>query len=241
MSFFNRIWTNDCVLCGQPVEPDRESPLCRRCHVGWEAEKDGRRIERSGQPIAEFPHTYDTAQNGLALTMVLYEPSNRTSPASALIYRLKVNITRRVTDFAAGELADLLKRSAGLLFDGTIAKEDIMLTYIPRRRSTVKRIGYDHMKILSKAVAKRLGLRHMTLLRRAFFAKEQKHIGMAERIKNARRTIVAVKRIDVGGKTIVLLDDIITTGASLHAGSEALLDRGARMVICATIAEARRR
>ena len=97
------------------------------------------------------------------------------------------------------------------------------------------------MRFTATIVRRAFLIRSAMPLRRAFFAKEQKHIGMAERIRNARRTIVAVKRVDVSGKTIVLLDDIITTGASLHAGSEALLDRGARMVICATIAEAGRR
>ena len=65
-------------------------------------------------------------------------------------------------------------------------------------------------------------------------------LNAAERRENAARTIRIRRRAETCGRTVVLLDDIITTGASMDTCARLLLNAGAGMVIAASIASAAR-
>ena len=84
-------------------------------------------------------------------------------------------------------------------------------------------------------------LRCIELLKRRGSSSEQKHLGRRDRIENATTSIYINKNYNCNGKTIILLDDIVTTGASLNACTELLYGSGARLVITAALAVTRRK
>lgn len=94
--------------------------------------------------------------------------------------------------------------------------------------------GYDHAAVLAKAVAKRLGCRYDgRILKRVGNAKPQHSLNYAERMASVKNLFRADKKL-AAGKTVLLVDDIRTTAATLNACTKQLMLSGAENVYAAT-------
>ena len=115
------------------------------------------------------------------------------------------------------------------------------ITWVPVSRLRKFRRGYDQVELLAKAVGQELGMEPVPLLKKVRNNRQQSRItGSAER----RANVLGVYRITdpeaVRSKRIVLLDDILTTGATAGECARVLLTAGAKEVHCAVIAAARK-
>ncbi len=131
----------------------------------------------------------------------------------------------------AGRLGRLMVPCAealGLAFDG--------VTYVPLSRGGRKKRGYDQSRLLAKAVAKSLGLPLLDVLEKARETKIQHQLGREERAQNVRGAYRATG--SVAGRTLLLIDDIVTTGATLTECAGALYRAGAKAVGCLCAADA---
>ena len=106
----------------------------------------------------------------------------------------------------------------------------------PRRKW---RRGYDQVELIARAAAKELGLAPTPTLRKV------RHNDPQSSMKDAaarRANVLGVYRVidpeAVSGKRILILDDILTTGATLSECARTLLTAGAKEVNCATVAVA---
>lgn len=230
------IFPEKCAVCGEVLDIGADKPFCPRCAAKWEFEKLRERDECLGQPVASFGGN-PTERSGYVCYLVRYDPYENSSAAFSLIWKLKRSATVTVIDFAASELAELVRSAASAVLDGR-KPDDIIVTNIPRRPKSVLDTGYDHMAECARAVASKLGLKYEPLLARTSAAREQKLLERSERVRNAEETMLmkAKYRKKVGGKAILLLDDIITSGASLGAASAILLEAGADVIVSATLA-----
>ena len=111
---------------------------------------------------------------------------------------------------------------AGLVGPGQVD----VVTWAPTAPARRRARGYDQAEILARAVAGQLGAPARRLLRRTDRAGPQTGRRRAERLARAP-TFVATGR--VAGRVLVV-DDVVTTGATLHAACTALLAGGARSV-----------
>jgi predicted amidophosphoribosyltransferase len=120
-----------------------------------------------------------------------------------------------------------LARLLGAAMAGLVAAAGIdAVTWAPTAASRRRRRGYDQAELLARAVATQLGLPCRSLLRRTDRAGPQTGRPRAERLARAPR--FATRRRLAG--TVLVVDDVVTTGATLHAAAEALLDGGASRV-----------
>lgn len=106
-----------------------------------------------------------------------------------------------------------------------------LVTFMPigwlRRRER----GYNQAELLAKAVAEPLGLPcRATLRKRAFTPKQSEQKNAAARQKNAEWALLPLANAEVRGKSLVLVDDIITTGATATAAVKLLREMGAAKV-----------
>lgn len=114
-----------------------------------------------------------------------------------------------------------------------------ILSYIPI--SPLRRFfrGFDQVELLAQAVAKELGITPVCTLKKIRNTPPQSSIRDAARrranISGAYRTIDPAL---VSGKRVLLLDDVITTGATSSECARTLLTSGAKEVYCAAIAAA---
>jgi len=115
-----------------------------------------------------------------------------------------------------------------------IVPADTVVTSIPTVRSHIRERGYDHAQLIAKAVAKRRGLPYKVLLQRDTSAK-QRGANRKERFRQAKEAFTTLP-VSIPAK-ILVIDDVVTTGATLHFAARLLKDGGAETVFVAAIAK----
>jgi ComF family protein len=126
---------------------------------------------------------------------------------------------------AAKELAELIADRLPFLQVDAV-------THVPTATSRVRMRGYDHSKLLAQAVGQNLKVKHRTLLGR---------IGQTQQMGSKRKErLLQVKGVYVSTrkspKSVLLIDDVLTTGATLSAAAKELRSAGAKEVYAAVIA-----
>ena len=97
--------------------------------------------------------------------------------------------------------------------------------------------GANPAGTVAMAVARRLELRMASdALRCVRLLRRQATLTPPERRRNVRGAFRAARPNKIAGKRILLVDDVMTTGATAHEGSRALLEAGAATVCVATVA-----
>ena len=113
-----------------------------------------------------------------------------------------------------------------------------LITWIPVSRERLKKRGYDQAMLLAMAAALELeDVAVETLKKRANNPAQSTLTDASQRITNVLGAYEVPEPELVEGKRILLIDDIITTGATLDEASRTLLKAGAEEVFAAALAE----
>ena len=150
-----------------------------------------------------------------------------------LVLRCKDVNDRALFSHLAAEL--LLPTFRALQASG-VGLEDVIVTYAPRRASVVRTVGHDQAKQLACALARGLDVPLVRALRRVRDGAQQKELSADERRHHAAESYAVRLSNAWQGKTVVLVDDICTTGASLAACTRLLTESGATSVIAVCVA-----
>jgi len=182
-------------------------PWCRRC----------------GAPSARSPSACrDCPPPSVA---VVRAPFGFEGPVRRAIHRLKFGGWRPVADALATAMVDV--------WDEAPWGHPHAVAWVPLSRRRLATRGYDQARALASSVAPRLGVPTVRALRRVGDAGPQARRGGAER-RRAMRGVFAATR-QVAGR-ILLVDDVLTTGATAAACAEALRAAGASDVALLTAA-----
>lgn len=119
--------------------------------------------------------------------------------------------------------------------------EDIdLITWVPIGPKRKRKRGYDQVELITEWVHRELGLPMERLLVKRRDNSPQSGIRSAEQ---RRANVLGVYEIQNGdriaGRNILLLDDIITTGATVSECARVLVGAGAKNVYCAAVAAGR--
>ena len=110
-----------------------------------------------------------------------------------------------------------------------------VLVPVPSDPATVRSRGHDHARRVAAVAARDLGLRSRPLLVAARSRADQAGLDTAGRAANLAGSLRASRRI-VPGLPVVVVDDLVTTGASLVEACRALRAAGADVRTCAVVA-----
>ena len=107
-----------------------------------------------------------------------------------------------------------------------------IITYCPRKPAKERYIGYDHSGCFAEYIAERSGKTFMKLLKRREGGKEQKTIKRIEnRIKNVHGKFYFNDKMNCKGKSVLLVDDIITSGSTVKECARILKEAGAAKIL----------
>ena len=101
--------------------------------------------------------------------------------------------------------------------------------------------GYNQSVLLAEELAKKSGIpTYAGVLAKKKDTKKQHDLGQKERQENLQGAFQVVDQKMVAGKTVLLCDDVYTTGATFHECARTLLADGARKVFCIAVATTRK-
>lgn len=113
---------------------------------------------------------------------------------------------------------------------------------VPASPDRVRERGYDQAALLAAEAGRRLRLPTIPALERTRATTAQFDLDRAARSTNlggAFRVVASTPRVPVAGRWLVLVDDVVTTGATLAACAATLLDAGALAVSAIAVARER--
>ena len=115
--------------------------------------------------------------------------------------------------------------------------EEMLITYVPTVERHIRERGFDHARLLAKTVAKKRRTSPVPLLVR-YAQTTQLGASKAVRMKNMTNAFAIKPSTTLHGKHVVLIDDVITTGATILAAARVLKDAGAARVTVVAVARA---
>ena len=110
------------------------------------------------------------------------------------------------------------------------------VTFVPSTKKSKRKRGYNQAELLANEVARRAGVICLDLLEKTQDTVRQATLDKKQRLKNIKGTIKVRNRALVKGKTVVVIDDVLTTGATAETVSSVLKKAGAKTVYMLTVA-----
>jgi competence protein ComFC len=107
---------------------------------------------------------------------------------------------------------------------------------VPLHPARLRERGFNQAEALAEVVFKRNGVPILRCIQRKRYTQTQTQFDRSERMLNLRNSFAMRKNSDVRGKHLVLLDDILTTGSTLHECALVLRAAGAETVRAITVA-----
>lgn len=150
---------------------------------------------------------------------------NKGDNSMAAVKNFKIGGNSYIADFLAYNMADKFKKHyADIRFDA--------VTAVPVH--PVKKFfkGYNHSEMLARRLGKDLSLPYYELLGKIQFNKGQHNLKRQQRFQNVKGMFSAKLPPDI--ETVLLVDDIKSTGATLDECARALMFAGAKDVYCIT-------
>lgn len=128
------------------------------------------------------------------------------------------------------------KEMADVIAEKLEGKYDL-ITYVPVSRLRRFTRGYDQSKLLAEAVGLQLDMPVVRCVKKIRNTKRQSRLhSAAERKANVQNAYRAWRPSDWAGKRLLLIDDVLTTGATVSEVSRVLLTNGAAEVSCCFVA-----
>jgi ComF family protein len=221
------IFPPQCILCrgGSPL------PICLTCQSTFQYVKPPYcqccgtpRTGSDGDPLCadcrNNPPSYD-----LIRSACIYGGT-----AKKAITAYKFHGRRKLSSIFSGLLVDMLRRES-------IEKDVDLICAVPLHRDREKVRGYNQAALLSDIISRETGIRNeATLLIRTRRTDTMNRLKRGARFRNMENAFSVTDNNLVRGKKVLMVDDIITTGATLHECAKTLKDAGALRVYGATIA-----
>jgi len=169
-------------------------------------------------------------QSGTHFTRCVSAASYEASLRSAFL-QYKFNKQRHLAKAFAIPLAQVISSHFSGSYD--------LITWVPVSKERLKTRGYDQSRLLAEALAQALGQKALPLLAHPRPKPAQSSLdGAAARLVNVKGCFAPTDPARTRGLRILLIDDLITTGATLEEAAGVLRAAGAREVLCATFCRA---
>ncbi len=235
----NLLYPSRCLFCGEALASSR-LPVCTSCRNRLYEEREFRCVvcgKAAEKCSCGVPYLKRSVFPGVRMTAASFYSAD---PAFAPLKLTREGILRCKKAYTP-ELAKLMARELGFRVKELLAEngediEDWIVTYPPRNGENLLKYGFDHGEMLAMALAELLEIPcRRTLVRVS--GRTQKELGGGERYENVKEGFAIIRSAVTEGGKYLLVDDVITTGATMSVAAELLCEYGASAVLPAAVAK----
>ncbi len=209
-NFINLFYPLHCLACNNRLEAQSEFHLCGRCVSS---------IKTNAMPPFELERS-----SVMAYSACLYEGTMKGLIRS-FKYKGRIALANIFAEIMINYIRD----------NPEIADVDI-ITAVPLYKTRLREREFNQSLLLADKIAKEFGIPAKHTLEKIRKTKYQNELPKSERLINLKGAFRVYANADIERKSILLIDDVMTTGATLNECADALLSGGADSVICFTLA-----
>ncbi|MFA5085664.1 MAG: ComF family protein [Candidatus Omnitrophota bacterium] len=209
-NFLNLLYPLHCLGCQAPLEAMNELRLCGHCIDS---------INRNAMPPFEL--------DGLpvkAYSACLYDDALKE-----LVHLFKYKGKTVLAKIFSKLMIDYIK-------DNPEITDVDLTTVVPLHRDRLKEREFNQSLLMANYISKEYSIELKNVLEKTRKTRYQNELLKSERLKNLRDAFTVSPMADIKGKSILLIDDIMTTGSTLSECAKTLLKDGAGSVKCFTLA-----
>jgi ComF family protein len=200
-----------CLVCKK-----ESKPLCRNCAKNC-FEPPESACYRCGQKTLSFAICPDCS--GQSSIKHLWIGASYSGVAKELIAMLKFQRGKASAKVIAEHLDNCLPE----------LPKDTVIVPVPTANKRIRMRGYDQAELVAKHLARRRGLRCHNFLRRLRTTR-QVGSGRRQRFMQLESAFISIHSEKILGKHLLLIDDVLTTGATLESAAQTLKKAGGAQV-----------
>ena len=219
---YNSDWK--CLNCGDEVYDGKK--FCDKCfeilpfNDQYICEHCGRQVKAAEKYCTTCKGNLTAIDRGRSY--FVYD-----KPINTLIQRFKYGNHRYLADY----FTDCLK----FVYSKNYFNADFFV-YIPMTEKAVRKRGYNQSMLLAEKLSIKTEVPVNHCLKKVKETKRQATLKRSERMKNLVDAVRVIDKKSVKDKTVVIIDDVTTTGATAQAVAERLKQAGAKFVYLITVA-----
>lgn len=196
-----------CLVCGDYVE---KFNICNECSEKIKLCRDVISIKKNNNEV------------------ICYSVSYYSNIMAKLILRLKYKSDFSCADVIVSFMVKVIQEN-NIKFDS--------VTFIPMTQKALRKRGYNQSRILAKMISDKFDVELIDCLKKVKETKDQIGLDGNSRWENLFSSFKIKNFNKVSNKTILIIDDVVTTGATSYYCAEELLNNGAKQVKVLTAAK----
>lgn len=193
-----------CIFCKDEIIDFDKTPYCEKC--AKEAFNKGTKCSICDTQIKEGNVICDHCKSHRRNFIKCYCPLN-----------YQADVRKSILSFKDSNAKYLAKSYAKIIFD-YIKGDNITfdyITYVPSHKKKVKRRGYNPSQVLAEELSILFNKPCIESLLKITETQQQKNLSFNERAKNLENSMIVTNAKIIKGKTILLVDDVVTTCATI--------------------------
>jgi len=212
--------------------------LCTECWLGLEPAQPVVCVGRAGDDGGKERTMRRRPENGHEGPIPLISPFLTNDPLLDVVRYLKFSGGIRAVAPLSWWMAFALREYLSCM--DAVSRNGTIVTAVPLHPARKRRRGYNQAALLGARTAERLGLEFSDrLITRTRNTPFQSHLPEAKRAKNVRDAFGLCGGASIEGRTVVLVDDLVTTGETVMACVQALLEGGPAATVVLAAGRAR--
>ncbi len=209
------IFPRNCFLCRHHHPATAQDPLCPKCRKGLPWSKTPMRL--NPKPSIHFDQAWS--------------PLHYTGSVKTLLKQFKFHNKTSLRRTCANIFKESLRRHP------ISVSPNARVIPMPLHPTRLRERGYNQSTLIAQAIASALALPlHEDILERCRPTAHQSQLQAKDRWTNVEHAFRILPLADIVGREIILVDDILTTGATASEAAKTLKRAGASRVIIITLA-----
>ena len=220
---------HNCVVCDRELPKPSRYRLCNKCYAMLEVIGDRACLKCGRMMVSEGDYCLDCQNHEMEFDRA-FSPLAYNGAAVMMVTKLKFHNKKYLATGMANQMTDRF-------LEEELAAD--VIVPVPLHPNRQKERGYNQSELLADVIAKSLRLPlDKTSLRREkdTLASSSLQGGRSAREENLKDAFAVTGDAEVKGKTVLLVDDVLTTGTTANQATKALKNAGAKAVYVLTFA-----